>query len=55
MQIGIAGSASIEGTHQMAGIVMDNTGDDAVMKRVCMIWIGAVLLLALFHVGGSKL
>ena len=54
MQVGLAGSASIEGTTRTVGIV-DTTSSDHVVKRATMIWIGAVVLLVLFHVGGSKL
>lgn len=53
MQLGIAGSASREGSTQTVGI-MDASSPD-VVKRAMIFWLVAIGLLAAFHVGGSRL
>lgn len=64
-QIGIAGSAKIEGVGRVGGGVTASGGVDGssqimgnaspAVKRAMWIWIGAVVILAIFHVGGASL
>lgn len=65
-RIGIYGSARIEGIGRVGGNITASGGVDAggaavmgnaspAVKRAMWFWIGAVVVLAIFHVGGASL
>lgn len=54
MQVGVGGSARIQGVGNVIGLSDGVTANPAV-KKAFIIWSAAVVLLLVFHVGGSRL
>lgn len=54
MQASIGGSAKIQGTAATAGLTSSNAGNAAV-NRAKLIWVIAIGVLVIFHVGGSRI
>ena len=52
MQASVGGSARIQGVGNVVGLQSQNSTNDATSAAVWL-WIGAVVVLFIFHVGGA--
>ena len=55
MQASIGGSARISGVGNVAGLQQSGNGTTTAVKAATLIWIGAFVVLVIFHVGGAHI
>lgn len=53
MQASVSGSAKVQGTAATAGLISNGGDTNPAVRRAVLLWVGAIVILAVFHVGGA--
>jgi len=54
MQGSVAGAARIQGVGNVVGLTSSGASMNPAMQKATIMWLGALLVLVIFHVGGAR-